>query len=188
MRKPRIQNRRCLVLRHPAWIRRIFFYIDDSWHCVIVPQRSSKEPLDGRHIALVGQRKVDRLPSGIDCSIKEPISSFDVDVDIIPLPASVGALQMRPAAPINFRTVNLKPPPHAARRCCQSSFGGHLGHLRERNRISQVPAHAPQDNVALIAAPFEWIRNCDRQYSPYQRRTTCFRNGTAISPSASNPN
>jgi hypothetical protein len=41
---------------------------------------------------------------------------------------------------------------------CQSSSGSHLRHLRERERITDVPVTAPNDNDALLVAPLEWIR------------------------------
>lgn len=49
--------------------------------------------------------------------------------------------------------------------------------MHQRDRISQVPPHAPQNNVALIVPPFEWIRGCDGQHLPYQPGPTRFRNG-----------
>jgi hypothetical protein len=118
---------------------------DDARHRVVVLQSSSKEPLCSRRIAPIRQQKVDGLPGGIDRSVKEAISSFDVDVGFIQPPASVGALQKRSGAPIYFRTVDLDPAPDTTCRNCQSSLGSHLGHVRERDRVSQVPPDAPKE-------------------------------------------
>ena len=47
----------------------------------------------------------------------------------------------------------------------QASFHCHLTHLCDRERVPQIPAHAPQDNVTRIMSPLEWIGCGDRHVS-----------------------
>jgi hypothetical protein len=75
---------------------------------------------------------------------------------------------MSPAAFVQFRTVDLDPPPNATGADVQSSFLCHLRHLRHGNRIPQIPPHAPQDDVTGIVSPLERIGGSDGHVLPYQ--------------------
>ena len=158
-----------LKLRNCTCIGRVLIHIDDTRHRVTVVQQStSKESLGGCRVAPVGQEKVDRLACGIDSSVQKTSSTLDADVCLIQPPASVCPSQVRTAALVHFRTEHLNPTPNAAGRNCQSAFGRHLGHVCQRNRVSQIPSDAPQNNVTAIVPPLEWIRGCNGQHSPYQ--------------------
>jgi hypothetical protein len=50
----------------------------------------------------------------------------------------------------------------------QTTFERHLGHVRKGDRKPQVPPHAPENDIARMVTPFEWIRRGDGQVSPYQ--------------------
>jgi hypothetical protein len=139
---------------------------------------TSKESLGGCCITPVSQEEINSLPAGIYGSVKKPLPSFDVDIRLIQPPTPVCPSQVPTAALIHFRTEHLNPSPNAAGRNCKSTLGCHLGHVRQRNRVAQIPPNAPQNNVATIVTPFKWIRCCDGQHLPYQPALANFRNGT----------
>src|SRR3954471_3225069 len=75
---------------------------------------------------------------------------------------------MMATALIQLRPVDLDSAPDATGIDGQSALVCHLCHVRERDRVPQVPSHAPHNDVARIVAPFERVRGSDGQHSPYQ--------------------
>jgi hypothetical protein len=96
------------------------------------------------------------------------MEAMEVDVRLIQPPAPVCPSQVRTTALIHFRTEHLNPSPNAAGRNCQSTLRCHLPPVDQRNRISQIPSDAPQNNLAAIVPPLEGIRCGDGQHLPYQ--------------------
>jgi hypothetical protein len=82
--------------------------------------------------------------------------------------AVVGLFQVRAAAPVQFRPVDLDPAPDATGVDEQTTFERHLGHVRKGDRKPQVPPNAPENDIARIVTPFEGIRRGDGHVSPYQ--------------------
>src|SRR4051812_44374120 len=141
-------------------------------------QSPAKEAFRGCCVTLGREQKVDRLAGGIDCPIEETFLSLHLDVGFIQTPTFVRWLQMSPTALVQLWPVDLDPPPNTAGADRQTSFRGHFPHLCHRNRIAEIPAHTPHDDVARIMSPLEGIGSGDRHISPYQTGLLSFRNGT----------
>jgi hypothetical protein len=96
-----------------------------------------KEAFNGCGISPVSQQEVDDLPGGIDISVQESLSSLDVDVRLVQAPTSVRPSEVRTTALVQFWAEHLNPTPNAAGRNRQPALGRHLGHVRQRDRISE---------------------------------------------------
>jgi hypothetical protein len=154
-----------LELRHGAWIGRVLIHINDTRHRVaFVPQSPMKEALGSYGITPVSQQEVDSLSGGIDSSVQKSLSSLDVDVRLVQAPSSICPSKVRSAALVDLWTKHLNPTPNAARRNRKPTLVRHFSHVHQRKWISQVPPHAPQNNVTLIVPPFKWIRGRDGQH------------------------
>src|SRR4051812_16561383 len=140
-------------------------------------QGSAKEAFGRWGVALRGQQEIDGLTSGVDRSVQVSLLAFHLDVGFIEAPAFVGWLQVPSTPLVQLWTIELDPPPDTARADSQTSFGGHLTHLCHRNRIAEIPAHTPHDDVTRIMSPLEGIGCGDRHVSPYQTGAASFRNG-----------
>src|ERR1700759_5362102 len=68
---------------------------------------------------------------------------------------------MRPAALIEFRRIDLDPPPNAAGIHLEAPLGKHLSYVLVSQRISQVPPHGQQDHLSRVVTSFEWIARRD---------------------------
>jgi len=165
------------------WICAVLIDVDHPGRQVAGMSQGPTEEAFGRCSVTSGSEKeIDGLSRGIDRSIEVPLLAFHLDVRLIEAPALVGWLQMPPAALVQFGSVELDPPPDTAGTDEHASFNGHLTHLCYGERVPEIPAHTPQDNVTRIMSPFEWIACGDRHVSRYQTRLAGFRNGTKQTP------
>ena len=127
----------------------------------------TKESLGCRRIALGREQEINGLPGGIHGSIEIAVLPFDPDVGFIDTVAFISAFQVRAAALVQFRPVDLDPAPDATGMDEQTTFERHLGHVRKGNWKPHGPPHTPENNIAS-SAPFEGIRRGDGQVSLYQ--------------------
>ena len=105
---------------------------------------------------------------GIRGSVQISVLPFDPDIAFIDAIAFIGPFQVRAAALVQFRPVDLDPAPDASGVDEQTTFERHLGHVRKGDRKPQVPPHAPENDIARIVTPFEGVRRDDGHVSPYQ--------------------
>src|SRR6516165_3203424 len=79
--------------------------------------------------------------------------------------AFVRGLQMRPASLIQFWRIGLDPAPDVTGVNLHAPFRQNLGDVFVGQRISQVPAHAQNNDLTRIVASFERVGRGDRHES-----------------------
>ena len=113
-----------------------------------VEQDLAEESLGCRCIALGGEQEIDGLSGGIHGSVQVSVPSFYSDIRLIDAIALIGPFQVRAAAPVQFRPVDLHPAPDATGMDKHTAFERHLGHVRKGDRKPQAPPHAPENDIA----------------------------------------
>ena len=71
------------------------------------------------------------MPCGIYRSVQISVLPFDPDLGFVDAVVLIGAFQVRAAAPVQFRPVDLGPAPDATGVDEQATFERHLGHMRK---------------------------------------------------------
>ena len=95
-----------------------------------IEQGLTKESLGCRRIALGREPESNGLPCGIH-SVQISVLPFDPDLGLIDAIAFINPFQVRAAAPVQFRPVDLDPAPDAAGVDEQTTFERHLRHMRK---------------------------------------------------------
>jgi predicted enzyme related to lactoylglutathione lyase len=87
---------------------------------------------------------------------------------------------MRSAAFVQLGRIGLHPTPDAAGVHFDTTLGHQFGDVLVGERIPEIPAHAQNDHLSRVLAPFERIVRVDRHgILPYQDAGSKVRNETA---------
>ena len=94
-------------------------------------EAAEQESFGCRRIPFGPEQEINGLPGGIDGSVQVSVLPFDSYVDLIDAIAFIGPFQVKAAAPVQFRPVDLDPAPDTTGVDEQTTFQRHLGHVRK---------------------------------------------------------
>lgn len=95
----------------------------------------TKETLRRFRIAFRREQEIDRLSRRVHCSVEIPVFCLYLDVCLVDGVTLVGRLQIRPAAPVQFRCVCLHPAPDAAGIHQQAALAQEFRNVLVRKRV-----------------------------------------------------
>src|SRR6266446_6823606 len=127
------------------------------------------------------EQKVDRLPCGIQRSIQILVLAFYAYIGLVDPIALVRRLEMRSTAFVQLGCICLHPAPNAAGIHLDTTFGHQLGDVLVGERIPEIPAHAQNDHISRVMAPFE--TGCGligMDFYPIRMPAPKFRDGTFV--------
>jgi hypothetical protein len=106
-----------------------------------------KKRLAAAGVAFGCEQEINGLSGGIHVSVQVSVLPFYSDVGFIDVIAFIGPFQVRAAAPVQFRPVDLDPAPDASGVDEQTTFQRYLGQVRKGDRKPQVTPHAPENDM-----------------------------------------
>ncbi len=148
---------------HRRWVGRVFVDVDYPGHEIArTAQGLSEEALGSRCVPFSGEQEINRLAGRIHGAIQILVLAFHLYIRLVGAVAFVGRLQMGAAALIQFRSIDLHPPPDATGVHFHAALRQQLGNVFVGEWISQVPPHAENDHLARELTSLERISWGDR--------------------------